>query len=90
MPEDTIVLQESLGVRRSERAKHPYVISVPTTTVDAHQTSSLNTIRRIWNHTPRDLVLMDELHHFKSAMKNSNVYTELVKNPIIGPCFNIT
>lgn len=83
MPDDTITLQATLNNRRSERNCHPYSIFVPATTLDAHLTSSLNTIRRIWNNTPQDLVLMNGLPRFKYAIANSNIYADLMRKNIV-------
>lgn len=83
MPGDTITLQSTLDNRRSERNNRPYAILVPATTLDAHLSSSLNAIRRIWNNSPQALCLMNGLPEFKNAISTSSLFADLIAKNIV-------
>ena len=80
MPGGVITLQDSLDLRRSSRLKNEYVLAIPITHLDAHQTSSLNSIRRTWNNTPVELRRINNIKNFKNAVKSANAYDTLLQN----------
>jgi hypothetical protein len=80
MPDDMIKLQDLLDLRRSSRLKREHVLVIPNTLLDAHKTSSLNTIRRIWNNTPPELRQIENAQSFKKAVKSPVFYETLLKS----------
>ena len=74
MPDGVITLQDSLDLRRSSQLKSEYVLAIPITQLDAHQTSSLNSIRRTWNNTPVEL----------RRINNNGIDQELIENLVLS------
>ena len=47
---------------------------MPTTTLEAVRSSSLNTARKIWNALPAELTTIAHPKLFKTAMSHGNLY----------------
>uniref|UniRef100_A0A914E160 Uncharacterized protein n=1 Tax=Acrobeloides nanus TaxID=290746 RepID=A0A914E160_9BILA len=79
LPDNAIVRRSAQNLRCSNRLGHEWELIMPTTRLEAVQSSSLNTAKKIWNALLTRIVAIGHHESFKSAVKDPAVYHYLIK-----------
>jgi hypothetical protein len=83
LPDNAIVLQSIESTRHSQRVGHGMELTTPITKLEAVLNSSLNTVKRIWNTLPAELVAIASRERFKFAVKDPAVYAQLINKKVV-------
>jgi hypothetical protein len=79
IPDNAFVLKSSLDLRQSARTGHGLELILPATSLEAVRTSSVNSVRRIWNELPAEVATTYDLRQFKRLIRSPEVYVALNK-----------
>uniref|UniRef100_A0A914D1Z8 Reverse transcriptase domain-containing protein n=1 Tax=Acrobeloides nanus TaxID=290746 RepID=A0A914D1Z8_9BILA len=70
IPDNAFVLKSSLDLRQSARASHGLELVLPATSLEAVCSSSVNSVRRIWNELPAEVATTHDLRQFKRLIRS--------------------
>uniref|UniRef100_A0A914DLB4 Transposase n=1 Tax=Acrobeloides nanus TaxID=290746 RepID=A0A914DLB4_9BILA len=74
LPDGAISLRSNGYQQKSARIDHALELNMPTTQLEAVLGSSLNTIRKIWNSLPADVVKLGHPSLLKTSLSDGKIY----------------
>uniref|UniRef100_A0A914CBF9 Uncharacterized protein n=1 Tax=Acrobeloides nanus TaxID=290746 RepID=A0A914CBF9_9BILA len=74
IPDNAFVLKSSQDLRQSARTGYGLELVLPATSLEAVRSSSVNSVRPIWNELPAEVAITHDLRQFKRLKRSPEVY----------------